>query len=54
MLRQIADCNKHGMMLFPKPGELKLLFDDDYTMASLGVLGKRFPEDAVNLMRQSL
>ena len=54
LLRQIADCNKHGMMLFPKPGELKLLFDDDYTMASLGVLGKRFPEDAVNLMRQSL
>ena len=52
--RKIADCNQNGMMLYPKPGRLKLLFDNDYIMASLGVLSKSYPEAALDLMKQSL
>ncbi len=54
LLRRIADCNDNGMMLYPKPSILKLLFDDHYIMASLGVLSKQFPEAALLLMKQSL
>jgi len=54
LLRAIADCNSAKMMLFPKPGELELLFDDDYIMASLGVLSRRYPEAAFKLMQHSL
>ena len=54
LLRALADCNTTKMMLFPREGELKLLFDDDYIMASLGVLSKRYPEAALALMRHSL
>ena len=54
LLRAIADCNSAGMMLYPKPGEARLLFDDDYIMASLGVLSKHYPEAALKLLRKSL
>lgn len=54
LLRAIADCNTAGMMLYPKPGELQLLFDDEYIMASLGVLSKHYPEAALKLLRHSL
>lgn len=54
ILRKIADCNENGMMLYPKRSILKLLYDSDYIMASLGVLSKQFPEAALNLMKQSL
>ncbi|MDO4567735.1 MAG: GlmL-related ornithine degradation protein [Clostridia bacterium] len=54
LLRGIADCNKHGAMLYPKPGELTTLHDDDYIMASAGVLARRFPADALKLMKRSL
>ena len=42
------------MLLYPKPGRLKLLFDNHYIMASLGVLSKTYPEAALDLMKQSL
>ncbi len=54
ILRLIADCNKTGMMLYPRPGELKLLFDDHYIMASLGALSKRYGGEALLLLKQSL
>ena len=54
LLRRIADCNDNGMMLYPKPSILKLLLDDHYIMASLGVLSKQYPEAALLLMKQSL
>lgn len=54
IMRKIADCNSNGMLLYPKPGRLKLLFDNDYIMASLGVLSKTYPEAALDLMKQSL
>ena len=41
-------------MLFPRPQRVKLLFDNHYIMASLGVLSKRYPEAALDLMLQSL
>lgn len=54
IMRKIADCNSNGMMLSPKPGKLKLLYDNDYIMASLGVLSKVYPEAALSLLRQSI
>lgn len=54
IMRKIADSNENGMMLFPKPSVLKLLYDNHYIMASLGVLSKKYPEAALLLMKQSL
>lgn len=54
IMRRIADCNENGMMLYPKPNVLQLLYDNHYIMASLGVLSKKFPEAALSLMKQSL
>jgi uncharacterized protein (TIGR01319 family) len=54
IMKKIADSNENGMMLFPKPNVLKLLYDNDYIMASLGVLSKQYPEAALSLMKQSL
>lgn len=54
LLRQIADLNGAGQMLFPKPNETKLLFDKHYIMASLGVLSREYPAAALMLMKESL
>ena len=54
LLRQIADCNKTGLMLFPKPNTANLLFDTDYIMASMGVLSKADPDAAAKLCLKSL
>lgn len=54
VFRRIADCNIHGMMLMKKPGEIRLLYDNHYIMASAGVLGTVYPEAAVALMRSSM
>ena len=54
ILRQLADCNAGGMMLYPKPGVMRLAFDEGYVMASLGVLAKTNPTAAKMLLKQSL
>ena len=54
ILRTIADCNKSKMQLLPSPGVVKLLFDHDYIMASVGVLSKEDPESALALLKESL
>ena len=54
LLQQMADMNASGAMLYPKPGEMKLLFDNDYIMASLGVLSKAYPGEALTLMKRSM
>ena len=54
IMRRIADCNDSGMMLYPKPSVMSLLYDDHYIMASLGVLSKKYPEAALDLLKQSL
>ncbi|MGE5678859.1 MAG: GlmL-related ornithine degradation protein [Pseudomonadota bacterium] len=42
-----------GMELYPGK-EAKILIDNHYIMASLGVLSKRFPEAALQLMKNSM
>lgn len=54
ILRQLADCNAGGTMLYPKPGVMRLAFDEAYIMASLGVLAKTNPTAAKTLLMQSL
>ncbi len=54
LLRTMADMNSSGMMLYPKPGKLRLLYDNDYIMASLGVLSRHYKEAALALMKHSL
>ena len=44
---------KKGLELYP-PAGVKALVDRDYIMASLGVLAKKYPEDALALLRRSL
>ncbi len=54
ILRTIADCNKSKMQLLPSPGNVRVLFDNDYIMASIGVLSKEDPESALRLMKESI
>jgi len=42
-----------GMELFPK-AEARVLVDNDYIMASLGALSRRYPDDARKLLLNSL
>lgn len=53
IMEEIAKHNESGMMLFP--GEhAKILVDNDYIMASLGVLSTRYRKAAIRLLEQSL
>ncbi|MDO5295096.1 MAG: GlmL-related ornithine degradation protein [bacterium] len=54
IMRRLADMNVSGMMLLPAPGKIQLLFDDNYIMASLGVLSQSYPEAASQLMSSCL
>lgn len=54
ILRKLADCNAGGSMLYPKPGSMRLAFDESYIMASLGVLAKTNPQAAKALLRATL
>ena len=54
ILRRLADCNTGGAMLYPKPGVMRLAFDEGYVMASLGVLAKSHPAAARKLLVQHL
>ncbi len=45
--------NSPGKKLYPGEG-IKFLLDKNYTMASLGVLSKQYPDAAVKLIKQSL
>lgn len=53
IMKEIARHNETGMLLFP--GEhAEILVDNEYIMASLGVLSIRFPRAAVRLLEKSL
>jgi len=52
ILKQISIQNK-GDYLLPTT-EAKIIIDNDYIMASLGVLSKKYPESALKLLKQSL
>lgn len=53
IMESIAKHNDSGMMLFPTE-HAKILVDNDYIMASLGVLSKRHREGAIRLLEKSL
>lgn len=52
IMKRIALSNK-GNNLFPTK-EAKILVDNNYIMASLGVLSKKYPESALLLLKESL
>jgi uncharacterized protein (TIGR01319 family) len=51
-LRAIPAANETGLYLYP-PETVSVLLDNDYIMASLGVLSKRRPADALALLKKS-
>lgn len=53
LMEEIAKHNETGMMLFPT-SHAKILVDNDYIMASLGVLSKKYKNAAIKLLEQSL
>lgn len=52
IMKKISASGK-GTELFPT-AEAKILVDNDYIMASLGVLSKEYPKAAIKLMKRSL
>lgn len=53
IMKRIAKHNETGMLLFPSQAA-EILVDNDYIMASLGVLSRKYPEAAATLLAQSL
>ncbi|MGI6212187.1 MAG: GlmL-related ornithine degradation protein [Anaerovoracaceae bacterium] len=53
IMKKIPESNDNGMRLFPTK-HAQVLVDNDYIMASLGVLSKEHKEDAIKLLEQSL
>ena len=53
ILKEIATHNGTGLLLFPSE-KAKILVDNDYIMASLGVLSKRHKEGTIRLLEKSL
>ena len=54
IMRHLADMNRSGKMLYPRPGKLDLAYDNHYVFASLGVLSLSHPEAARQLIHRSL
>lgn len=52
ILKSVGTHSK-GMELFPNK-DAKILIDNNYIMASLGVLSKRYPQDALALLKESM
>lgn len=53
IMKQISKHNETGLMLFPNT-DAKILVENDYIMASLGVLSKRHEKAAMKLLGKSL
>jgi uncharacterized protein (TIGR01319 family) len=53
IMKSIAEHNETGLLLFPNT-EAEILVDNDYIMASLGVLSKRYRDAAVYFLEKSL
>lgn len=54
ILIKLRDMNHSRQWLYPKPGQMRVLVDRHYILASLGVLGRKYPEAALHLMKESL
>ena len=52
ILRRIALSNKGNELLPTK--EAEILIDNNYIMASLGVLSKKYPDAAIKILKESL
>lgn len=52
IIKEVPKSNK-GLELLPN-NDVKILIDQDYIMASLGVMSKKFPEAALKLIKKSL
>ena len=53
IMKKIAAHNETGLLLFPTESA-QILVDNDYIMASLGVLSKRYKEGTIRLLEKSL
>lgn len=53
ILKDIAKHNETGMLLFPG-AHAEILIDNDYIMASLGVLSRKYKTAAIKLLEKSL
>ena len=53
IMKAIAEHNETGLLLFPNT-EAEILVDNDYIMASLGVLSKRYRDAAIYFLEKSL
>ncbi|SHH13692.1 GlmL-related ornithine degradation protein [Tepidibacter thalassicus] len=53
IMKEISKSNPTKTLLFPTE-EAKILVDNDYIMASLGVLSKKYPQAALILIKKSL
>lgn len=53
IMKKIAEYDETGMRLFPT-SHAEILVDNDYIMASLGVLSKRHRDGAIKLLEKSL
>lgn len=53
IMQAIAKSNESGLLLIPTD-HAEILVDNDYIMASLGVLSKRYKEAAIKLLERSL
>ncbi|MDR0538945.1 MAG: glutamate mutase L [Spirochaetaceae bacterium] len=53
IMRETLRGNKTGLALFP-PENVHILVDNDYIMASLGVLSRKHPQAALRLLKKSL
>ncbi|MGP1570336.1 MAG: GlmL-related ornithine degradation protein [Eubacteriales bacterium] len=53
IMQKIAKHNETGMLLFPSE-HAEILVDNDYIMASLGVLSKKHRQGAIKLLEKSL
>ena len=54
LMENLRDLNRTGTMLMPKPGKAGILYDEHYIMASLGVMCKKYPREAAELLHKSL
>lgn len=52
ILKEIALSNKGNELLPSK--EAKVVIDNNYIMASLGVMSKKYPKEALSLLKDSL
>ncbi|MDR2650583.1 MAG: glutamate mutase L [Clostridiales bacterium] len=54
ILLRLRDMNSSNALLLPKPGEMRILQDHNYIMASLGALSVKYPDAALRLLLESL